>query len=629
MIQALWVSARATPGMSGSRGYARGFRWFLWMVLVGSGLYLLVIHPVRAATSIPIDGVTVNFTLFDSIDQDANQQSVGWFNTIQALVRPTFLILATIEICWAAALWAFEKDNLNSLAVEIIKKIMFIGFFYALLQFAPEWIPSITDTFQQVGETAANTGTLSTDKIFATGLAIIKFIWDKVPHVTITNVWGLIGKFIVAAFVSVGIIIAYVVLAAQYFTLKIESYVLFAAGAIFLGLGSSSWTKEYVSKYLNYAINVGVRLLVLILVISLMLNAIQQMGSAFSFDYLPLLQIMAVCLLQMILGIKAPEMAGSLLNGGAGLSAGAAKSAVGSAVGGLNVARNTATSVANAAKSGAGTAAGGAQGLSNLGKAVSAGTELAQQQGKTGAAATLSGLGAAVRQTARELPGSVMNVLKSKGTGSGLGGFNGGSMRGQNPGPLDRAQQNLQNLAAAGAGQRPGGGGGAAGSAPGASNSSSLATPGGSLHDTAKAMNRGTGSSSRPGGDSSHDSAGTTSSPGTDLSNLGSGVPGAAGLSSDTGAGSGGSADSGSQSDRPPPYEVGSWQSGSQTAANLEQASADSGIGSAPNRGRSVKERPSRSQLTVQNPNGGGDNSDSTSGPAALRKATVKSPGSI
>jgi hypothetical protein len=43
---------------------------------------------------------------FDSIANSVQGMSAGWFSTIQGLVRPTFLMIAAIEICWAAAICA-------------------------------------------------------------------------------------------------------------------------------------------------------------------------------------------------------------------------------------------------------------------------------------------------------------------------------------------------------------------------------------------------------------------------------------------------------------------------------------------------------------------------------------------
>jgi type IV secretion system protein TrbL len=471
LIQTLLVLAQAYASQTSRRApqtlgpaTQRAWRlhWLLRALLVGL-LYVLIVHPVHAATSPPVGGQTADFTLFDTLETDAQSRSNSWFTTIQGLVRPTFLMLGTIEICWAAAVWAFEKDNLNSLAIEVIKKFMFIGFFFTLLQYAPQWIPTITNTFAQVGATAAGTGTVTTDSIIATGLAVIKLIWTQVPT-DFVGVIAALGKILVAAIVTIGIVIAYVILAAQYFTLKIESYILFAAGAIFLGLGSSSWTKEYVTKYLNYAINVGVRLLVLILILSLVASAVAQMGNSFTFDYVPLLTLLAASLLQAILGVKAPDMAGALLSGGIGLHAGSAGGAVGAAAGGMKTA-------VGFAMGGVGAAVSAMQGVGNLGKAVAAGREVAQQQGKSGMAANLSGLGMTAGQVAKELPSSLANQR------------NGGSSNssGHNPGPIDRAKQNLQALAAAGAQTR------ACGSS-GVNSSSSADAPGLTNTETGSVM---------------------------------------------------------------------------------------------------------------------------------------------
>jgi type IV secretion system protein TrbL len=423
--------------------HTRDWRWLMFLSFVGLCLFILLARTASAAHA-DVAGFTADFVLFNPLANDAKDNSTGWFNKIRDLVRPTFVILAVIEICWAAAIWAFEKDNLNSLALEIIKKIMFIGFFFALLNEAGVWIPKIVDSFQMAGATATgldiddpDDSPISTDGIIATGMAVIKLIWSQAP----TDVFGILGKLgqiFVACLVTIGVAVAFVVLAAQFFTLKIESYVLFAAGAIFLGMGSSSWTKEYVSKYLNYAIVVGVRLLVLILILALTLDAIKDRAEHYFFDFAPLLELLAVAVLQAILGIKAPEMAGALLNGGIGLSANSAKAAGASAIGGPIAVAGMAGKVAGFV---GGKLMGGVQGAANLGKAVSAGRQVAKQEGKSGKGAVLSGLGKASWATAKELPRSLKNLTKGNSNASGQ----------PNPGFADRAKQALQARAGTGA----------------------------------------------------------------------------------------------------------------------------------------------------------------------------------
>ena len=416
---------------------ARHLRWLLWISFAGLALFLVAAPPAEAA-----------FQLFDPMVDQVQSQSTNWFTSIQGLVRPTFLILGTIEICWAAAIWAFEKDSLNSLSIEIIKKIMFHGFFYAVLLYAQDWIPAITNSFETAGEAATQAPTLSTDTIIQMGLDVIGKLWAQavsaiLPIIAVDpeEVLGTANpaayailalgeaQYVLTAIATVIIAFAYVVVAAQYFTLKLESYVLFAAGAIFLGMGSSSFTRDYVTKYLNYAINVGVRLLVLILILSITLNRVSQQGSGFTFgnafDYSGLLGVMAAAVLQAILAMKAPDMAGALLGGGPGLTAGGVFNTVLSTASQMQMIRGFAGGAARgaAAEGAAGSGRGGptgpyGSGPGSLRDAVGAGQgAMLPQPNRVGAAAALEGLGGRV---AAEMNEAESALESGSGSGSGV-----------------------------------------------------------------------------------------------------------------------------------------------------------------------------------------------------------------
>lgn len=393
-----------------------------WPVLTGLALMLLI-EVAHAATSPAVGGKVTSFSLFDPIVTQAQTQSTGWFSVISGMVDTTFKILGTLELCWAAAIWAFEKDNLSSLSVEIIKKIMFIGFFYTLLQYAGTWIPTIVESFEVAGSTAAGIGSVSTDSIFATGLALIDFIWSKAPKTTSSGGLFHLPQIIVGVVVTTAILIAYVIIAAQYFVVKMESYILFAAGAIFLGMGSSQWTNEYVTKYLNYAVTVGVRLLVLILILALVLGTVDGMVAGFKFGIVPLVKILAMTLIQAILAMEAPQMATALLNGGVGVSAGSAFKAMQSA----------ASPAAALAKQAASKTVSSIQGMQNLAKAAAHGRQLAKERG-SGPAAAVTGMGLAAGQIARQIPAALSRAIKGKAAQPGQ----------HTPGMFARADQKLQ-----------------------------------------------------------------------------------------------------------------------------------------------------------------------------------------
>jgi type IV secretion system protein TrbL len=434
--------------------------------------------------------------IFDPIANNLHNAAGGWTTRITGLMSITFKTLAIIDLAWAAAIWAFEKDNLNSLALEVVKKLMFFSFIFYLLNNASFISDTITSSFQQLGSAAGGPQTvMTTDGIIDEGISIIARVMSANTGLVVSmsvEPEEILGNAIPPAYAglvigssaltftcitSLLIAVAYVVTAAQFFTLTIESYVMFAVGTVFLGMGSTSWTKDYVHRYLTYGINVGVRYLTLILVLSLTRGAIAEAAKsiipfpvavAILFDLSPIMHVLIAALLQGILAMKAPEMAHALLSGGSGLTAGSMKAA--------------AANVASAAAKPVSMAASTMQGMSNFDKALNAGRTLAHQEGKTGRAATLSGLGKVAEEASKAIPGLVKGALKNMAHPGRMGGGGGG------PGMFDRAQQALQarveEVKTPSGGAAGGPTGGAAGGPTGSSPTQAAQSPGPALANT-------------------------------------------------------------------------------------------------------------------------------------------------
>src|SRR5882672_8380375 len=101
---------------------------FIRLVL-GCVLYLFFSNASWAAEGC-VGGECVTFTLFDTfIDGTIKGESSSMASKLADLAKNTFWILALIDFCWAAAIWVFEKDELNGYMSEFIKKIMTISFF--------------------------------------------------------------------------------------------------------------------------------------------------------------------------------------------------------------------------------------------------------------------------------------------------------------------------------------------------------------------------------------------------------------------------------------------------------------------------------------------------------------------
>jgi type IV secretion system protein TrbL len=71
---------------------------------------------------------------------------ITWITNIWPYANTLFALLATIEFAWSAAVMALEKGDLQSWTSALIRKIMWLGAFYALLLFGRQWIPAIIDS---------------------------------------------------------------------------------------------------------------------------------------------------------------------------------------------------------------------------------------------------------------------------------------------------------------------------------------------------------------------------------------------------------------------------------------------------------------------------------------------------
>ena len=86
-----------------------------------------------------------------------------------------FFLLAGIEVAWSFTLLAIEKADFQALTATIVRKIMWIGIFYAILLYGVTpggggWIPAIIDSFHILGQNASSVGPLGPSAIVGFGV---------------------------------------------------------------------------------------------------------------------------------------------------------------------------------------------------------------------------------------------------------------------------------------------------------------------------------------------------------------------------------------------------------------------------------------------------------------------------
>lgn len=180
-----------------------------------------------------------------------------------------FSVLALIDFAWSAAVMVLEKQDFHSWVSALIRKMMTIGAFYALLVFGRFWIPAIVDSFELLGQNAAATGPLDPGEVFLRGLNLSAALLDGASS---SGIFANIGGSLAVVFAAVLCLLGFCAITVQFVVAMVESYILVAAGFIFLGFGGSRWSSPYVERYIGLAVAVGTKILLLYLLISAGMN---------------------------------------------------------------------------------------------------------------------------------------------------------------------------------------------------------------------------------------------------------------------------------------------------------------------------------------------------------------------
>ena len=192
-----------------------------------------------------------------------------WISKLLGAAQRLFVLLAGIEVIWSFTLLALEKADFQLLTAAIIRKIMWIGIFYALLLYGvtPDgggWIPAILNSFQLLGQNASSVGPLGPSAIVGFGVnTSVDLLSAASDAGFLTNM----GTALTLVFCAVVIFLAYIAVAIQFVVALVESYLVIGAGVILLGFGGSRWTAPYVERYLAYAVSVGLKILILYLLV--------------------------------------------------------------------------------------------------------------------------------------------------------------------------------------------------------------------------------------------------------------------------------------------------------------------------------------------------------------------------
>ncbi|MBX4892927.1 MULTISPECIES: P-type conjugative transfer protein TrbL [Rhizobium] len=317
------------------------------------------------------------------LENQVSSAAKGWETTIMEAAKSLFWILATIEIGIAAVWLAIQSASLDSWFAELVRRIMFIGFFAFVLTQGPTFARAVVDSLFQIG---AGGGSASPAEVFDAGIRVASQMSEQAQFGVFED-----NALAIAAVLAMGIVvICFSLVAAIFVSVMVEMYVGLLAGMIMLGLGGSSFTKDFAIRYLVYAFGVGMKLMALVMIAKIgsnVLLGLAQAPTASSDQFVTTLAIAGISVVVLIIAMYVPNIIqgvvqGASVSGGmeairhggqaASFAAGAGFLAAGAAGAGF--------AVAQAARAGGSSVAGAA--LRGMGASFSSGAQAAGSAAK-------------------------------------------------------------------------------------------------------------------------------------------------------------------------------------------------------------------------------------------------------
>jgi type IV secretion system protein TrbL len=359
--------------------------------LTSATVALAVILLVCAlAPALAQDGSVLN-----TLENQVITAAKGWETTILNAARSLFWILAGIEIGIAAVWLAIGAASLDAWFAELVRRILFVGFFAFVLDRGPALAKAVVDSLYQIG---AGSGSASPANVFNAGLTVAAKMSEKISFgVFQDNALALSASL--AMIVSV---IAFSLVAAIFVAVLIEMYVGLMAGMILLGLGGSSFTKDFAVRYLVYAFSVGMKLMALVMIAKIGADVLIGLATdtAVGNQYQTVLAIAGLAVVVFVIALYVPNIIQGVVQGV-------------SVTGGMEAIRHG-SQAASFAAGGAALAWGGARaGASAFVAARSGGASIggAALAGLRGAASTGGAVASAARDKAIGAPGAYAGSL--------------------------------------------------------------------------------------------------------------------------------------------------------------------------------------------------------------------------
>ena len=378
------------------------------------------------ALSLYSSGASAQLTNQGMLDQVVTAfatRAAAWETVVMNAAMWLFWTLGAISLVWTGGMMVLRKADIGQFFAELIRFMLFFGFFLWLLRNGPTFASSIIRSLQRIGEQASGVSSITPSGIVDVGF----LIWKQA--IANLSAWQPIDSFI-GIVLSAGILILLAAIAVNMLLTLVSAWILMYAGIFFLGFGGSRWTSDIAINYYKSVLGVAAQLMAMVLLVGIgndLLTTFYGKMSKGVLNFEELGVMLVFCMALLMLVAKVPSVLVSVMSG-VGMGSGTGNFGTGAVLGTAGAAAATAGMAGAALSAGAMSLGGGAQALmAAYSKAAGSSSGASDGMGNMGGvAAAAAGLG-----SSNSGGGSVFASLdnatsgsrlsSSRGSGGGLG----------------------------------------------------------------------------------------------------------------------------------------------------------------------------------------------------------------
>jgi type IV secretion system protein TrbL len=326
---------------------------------------------------------TADSSALDDFLNSFRTQVDSGFGLISGDVQIVFGCLVLISVGLTAVMWIIDESA--TVTAAFIRKVLAVGFFSWLITSWQTLSTLVVQGFASLG-LQAGAGNMSLANFlsspskvvgdgFGVAFQILKYIGQLSQQDYGLGFFSHFDVILVASLCTIGIIIAFIILAVEIAVTIIEFHIVSLIAFVTVPFGVLSHTTFMSERAIGYVISIGVKLMALALVVSIG----ESVFESYTVSALPTAAeecgLFLAAVLMLMLAVKVPAVAGGLISGGPQLTAGSATAgaaSVAATVGGLMFLGRSAASMALSSplaaasgRSGAVAAAHAAAGLSD------------------------------------------------------------------------------------------------------------------------------------------------------------------------------------------------------------------------------------------------------------------------